>query len=398
MFSFKLLRHSLVLSSLLALALHVQAQNIGRTATPAEIKAWDIDVRPDFKGLPKGAGSVATGEKVWEAQCASCHGTFGESNSVFFQLIGYTTKKDVEKGNVASLQMGQDAPARTMSMKLPTISTLWDYINRAMPWTAPKSLTADEVYAVTAFLMNLSHVVPDDFVLSDKNIADVQKRLPNRNGMTLKHAMWPGKELNGVDGLTAKPDTQGSSCLKNCGAMPVVSSSIPAYAMNAHGNLADQNRTWTSVVGLDTSRPMSAIPEAAATTTSSTSATSSVVNPVIIAAQAKPALAPGAASSAANTNAPSKQSVASIKTSEVMPLLQKNTCTACHAVAGKAVGPSFRDISKKYAGRADAVSYLSGKIKSGGGGVWGAIVMPPMSISPADAEKVAKWLAQPSLD
>jgi cytochrome c len=145
MFNFKhLLTIGLLVTSFVA-----EAQNIGRTATPNEMKAWDIDVRPDFKGLPKGAGSVALGEKVWEAQCASCHGTFGESNSVFFQLIGYTSKKDVERGNVATLQLGNDAPARTMSMKLPTISTLWDYINRAMPWTAPKSLTADEVYGLS---------------------------------------------------------------------------------------------------------------------------------------------------------------------------------------------------------------------------------------------------------
>jgi S-disulfanyl-L-cysteine oxidoreductase SoxD len=191
-----------------AFAQSSKVEGIGRTATPNEIKAWDIDVRPDFKGLPKGAGTVSQGEKIWEAQCASCHGTFGESNSVFFQLIGHTNKKDVERGNVAALKLGSDTPARTMTMKLSTLSTLWDYINRAMPWTAPKSLTPDEVYAVTAFLMNLAEVVPDDFVLSDKNIAEVQKRLPNRNGMTTQHAMWPGTELGGVNGLKAKPDTQ----------------------------------------------------------------------------------------------------------------------------------------------------------------------------------------------
>ena len=64
---------------------------VGRTATPAEIAAWDIDVRPDFKGLPKGSGSVAKGQEVWEAKCASCHGIFGESNEVFTPLVGGTT-------------------------------------------------------------------------------------------------------------------------------------------------------------------------------------------------------------------------------------------------------------------------------------------------------------------
>jgi cytochrome c len=339
------------------------AQGIGRTATPNEVKAWDIDVRPDFKGLPKGAGTVSQGEKIWEAQCASCHGTFGESNSVFFQLIGYTNKKDVERGHVATLQLGHDAPARTMTMKLPTISTLWDYINRAMPWTAPKSLTPDEVYAVTAFLMNLAEVVPDYFVLSDKNIAEVQKRLPNRSGMTTKHAMWPGTELNGVDGLKAKPDTQGSSCVKNCAAEAKVVSSIPAYAMTAHGNLADQNRWWGSVVGLDTSKP--------------------ITDEAVI------AVAPQAKLDKASSR---------IKTSDIWPILQKNTCTACHAVSNKVLGPAFKDVAKKHAARADAAAYLTGKIKSGGSGVWGAIPMPPSPISAAEAAKIAQWLSQGSVD
>src|SRR5438552_2411857 len=77
--------------------------SVGRPATPAEIAAWDIDVRPDFKGLPPGSGSVAEGQKVWDAKCASCHGTFGESNEVFTPLVGGTTTQDVKTGRVAAL-------------------------------------------------------------------------------------------------------------------------------------------------------------------------------------------------------------------------------------------------------------------------------------------------------
>ena len=154
-------------------------QGVGRAATPAEIRAWDIDVRPDFKGLPKGSGSVKRGEEVWEAKCASCHGTFGESNSVFFPIAGGTTQEDTRTGRVASLT--KPGQARTTLMKLSQVSTLWDYINRAMPWNAPKSLTVEEVYATTAYILNLGDVVPEDFVLSDANIGEVQKRLPNRN-------------------------------------------------------------------------------------------------------------------------------------------------------------------------------------------------------------------------
>lgn len=337
-------------------------EGVGRAATPAEVKAWDIDVRPDFKGLPAGQGSVKRGEQVWEAQCASCHGTFGESNDVFTPLVGYTTKADVQTGRTAALQLGANTPTRTMMMKLTNVSTLWDYINRAMPWTAPKSLPADDVYAVTAFLLNLGNVVPEDFTLSDRNIREVQARLPNRNGVTTAHAMWPGRELGG----TAKPDVQGSTCMSNCRTAPSVASFIPDYARNAHGNLAEQSRGFGSTRGAVTTAA-AAGPSAAAT-----------------AAPAAPP--PGAATAAA--------AAGTVGSAAVMPVLQKNVCVACHAVDSKLVGPSFKDIAARYKSRADAQSYLAGRIKSGGQGVWGAIPMPAQAISDADAQKVAQWLAQ----
>ena len=148
-------------------------QGIGRPATPKEVQAWDIDVRPDFKGLPKGSGSVAQGQDLWEAKCAGCHGIFGESNEVFMPLVGGTTAEDVKTGRVARLN-DPAFPGRTTLMKVSTVSTLWDYIRRAMPWTAPKSLSVDEVYAVTAFLLNLGGIVPDDFVLSERTMAQAQ--------------------------------------------------------------------------------------------------------------------------------------------------------------------------------------------------------------------------------
>ena len=86
---------TLVLCASVAQAQDKPWQNMGREATPAEIKAWDIDVRPDFKGLPKGAGSVTKGMEVWEGKCASCHGIFGESNEVFSPLVGGTTANDL---------------------------------------------------------------------------------------------------------------------------------------------------------------------------------------------------------------------------------------------------------------------------------------------------------------
>src|SRR5688572_12376343 len=173
MSSFPRLAFAIVLALASGVAVAERFPGIGRAATAQEVAAWDIDVRPDFKGLPAGSGSVAQGQKIWEAQCASCHGVFGESNEVFAPLIGGTTAEDVKTGRVRHLAE-PGYPQRTMMMKLAQVSTLWDYIRRAMPWNAPKSLSTDEVYAVTAYVLNLGGVVADDFTLTDRNIAAVQ--------------------------------------------------------------------------------------------------------------------------------------------------------------------------------------------------------------------------------
>lgn len=356
-------------------------QNIGRSATPAEIKAWDIDVRPDLKGLPPGKGTAAKGEAVWESKCASCHGTFGENNEVFTPLAGYTTKKDIEIGRVQSLTLGGDAPTRTTLMKASQISSLWDYINRAMPWTAPKSLSPDEVYSVLAYLLNLGDIVTADYELNERTMADVQKRMPNRNGVTTRHAMWPGKEFGG----TVKPDAQGSSCTKNCATDPKVASFIPDYARNAHGNLAEQSREYGPMRGANTLAPARTAPvntagselkQAPAHTNTAQNATKTVANPAPISSAAAPAVG------------------AALKLADVNPLLQKYACAACHSVDNKIVGPSFKDIVAKQGKRSDAQVYLAGKIKSGGQGVYGQIPMPAQSLSGAEAEKIAQWLVQ----
>ena len=207
-------------------------QGIGRPATADEITAWDIDVRPDFKGLPKGSGSVADGQKIWDTRCAFCHGTFGESNEVFTPIVGGTTAADIASGHVKSLTGSETA--RTTFMKLSSVATLWDYVRRAMPWNAPKSLTNDEVYAVVAYLLNLGDIVPESFVLSDRNIAEVQARLPNRNGMTRAH---------GLGDVRGKPDTANTACMKDCVDDVRLGSEIPDWARGSHGDLREQNRS-----------------------------------------------------------------------------------------------------------------------------------------------------------
>ena len=323
-------------------------QGIGRAATPDEVKAWDIDVRPDFKGLPKGSGSVAKGQDVWEAKCASCHGVFGESNEVFTPISTGITKEDIKNGRAAGLIKGE--AQRSTLMKVATVSTLWDYINRAMPWNAPKTLTTEEVYAVTAYILNLGDVLPADFVLSDRNMKDAQARMPNRNGMTSKHAMWSVK---------AKPDVNGSACMNNCAVDAKVASFLPDYAKNAHGNLAEQNRLIGGVRGVNTRLA------------------------------ASPAAGAGAASIAAK---PASEFAG------MRELANKSTCLACHGIDRKLVGPGFNEIAGKYKDDAKATVYLAGKIKQGGQGVWGAVPMPPGTVSESEAQKLAQWILKGALE
>lgn len=356
---FKLSRPVAVAAAALALlgAGVAQAQSkpwndLGRAATPAEVKAWDIDVRGDFKGLPKGAGSVSMGEEVWIAKCASCHGDFGESNEVFTPIIGGTTKKDIETGRVASLVEGAPAtaPQKTTIMKVATLSTIWDYINRAMPWNNPKTLTADEVFGVTAYLLSLAEIVPADFVLTDKNIADVQKRMPNRNGMVFYEPLW---KVNG------KGDVKNVACMKDCEFDPRVKSFLPDFARDAHGNIQEQNRGIGPVRGVDTTKPPAKSLKGAAAA----------------------AAAPVAAASAG-------------KGPNVNTLLAANSCTACHGMKNKIVGPGFNEIAAKHKGKANLEAYLVGKIKNGGSGVYGAIPMPAQpQVKDADAQAMAQWIA-----
>jgi S-disulfanyl-L-cysteine oxidoreductase SoxD len=315
---------------------------IGRQATPAEIKAWDIDVRPDFKGLPKGSGSVDRGQELFEEKCASCHGSFGESNEVFTPLAGGTTKDDIKSGRVKGLSSGE-LPQRTTFTKVATVSTVFDYIQRAMPWTSPKSLKPDDVFAILAYLLNLQEIVPGDFVLSDQNIADVQKLLPNRNGMSTDHGMWPGASgSKGGIGNGGKPDTNNKACMKNCKSEVLVGSTLPEYARTAHGELRDQNRAFGAVRGTKT-------------------------------------LGAEAAKKAAEAS--------------TLDLATKSGCMACHSLKAKVVGPGFNEVQARYKDQTDGEDRLLAKVKAGGQGSWGSVPMPANShLKEEDLKTLVKWI------
>ena len=299
----------------------------GRAPTPAEIAAWDIDVRPDGHGVKPGRGTVQQGQAIYDAQCASCHGTFGESNS-YMVIAGGVEPGDLRTGRAARLR---DATAvRTVGNKLNHASTLWDYINRAMPWTQPQSLTADEVYAVTAYVLNLNAIVPDDFELDERNLLTLE--MPNRNGMSRAH---------GLGSPRGKPDVQGSACMTACATDVTIASALPEYARGAHGNLAEQVRTIGPYRGLATGSAPAAI------------------------AAARPS---------------------------ARDLAAQRGCVACHATDRRIVGPGFAEIASKYAQRSEAEAYLAGRIRSGGEGVWGAVPMPPQSLGVDEAHVLARWI------
>lgn len=139
--------------------------DLGRPATEDEITAWDIDVRPDGLGLPEGSGDVWTGEEIFTERCAVCHGDFGEAVGRWPQLAG------------GQETLTRDRPVKTIGSFWPYLSTVWDYVHRAMPFGDAQSLTADETYAITAYLLYLNDLVEDDFTLSKENFTEV--RLPN---------------------------------------------------------------------------------------------------------------------------------------------------------------------------------------------------------------------------
>lgn len=139
--------------------------HLGRPATEEEVAAWDIDIRPDGKGLPPGKGSVLTGVDIYDAQCASCHGVFGEGEGRWPILAGgFDTLTDAR-------------PEKTIGSYWPYLSTVYDYVRRAMPFGNSRSLSDDDVYALTAYLLYLNDLVDESFELTDQNFAQV--RLPN---------------------------------------------------------------------------------------------------------------------------------------------------------------------------------------------------------------------------
>ena len=160
----------------------------GTKATPEQIAGWDIDARGgDGAGLPAGNGTVHRGADVYAEQCAACHGTFGEGEGRFPKLVG------------GAGTLRHDRPELTVGSYWPFAPTLWDYINRAMPMQTPHTLSADDVYALTAYILNLNDIVPGEFVADRESLPKV--KMPNRDNF-----IW----------TDPRPDTMAKPCMNAC--------------------------------------------------------------------------------------------------------------------------------------------------------------------------------------
>lgn len=142
--------------------------NIGREATPEEIRARDISVSPGGSGLPLGRGTPKEGRLVYQTKCSSCHGDRGQGTQDYPALVG-------GRGTLTT-----DKPLLTVGSYWPYSTTVWDYIHRTMPYQEPGTLTTDETYSVTAYILYLNGIIRQDDEMNEKTLPKV--RMPNRDG------------------------------------------------------------------------------------------------------------------------------------------------------------------------------------------------------------------------
>ena len=154
-------------AALLAAGTSQAGPNFGRPATANEVAAWDISIPPDGSGLPPGSGTAKQGAAVYAAKCVTCHGANGVGKPA-----------DALVGGIGTLASA--VPLKTVGSYWPYATTLFDYVRRAMPYDRPMSLSSDELYAVSAYILSLNGIVPEDATMNAETLPKVE--MPNRHG------------------------------------------------------------------------------------------------------------------------------------------------------------------------------------------------------------------------
>lgn len=303
--------------SVLAAPAFAEKFGLGRPALPEEIAAWDVAVLPDGTGLPEGSGDVATGDEVFAEKCATCHGDFAEGIDNWPVLAGGAgTLKDRR-------------PVKTIGSYWPHLSTVWDYIHRSMPFGAAQTVTPDEAYAITAFLLYSNGIVGDDFVLSKENFTSVT--MPNADGF------YPDDRAE-----SEYATFSGEACMTDCAAEVQVTKR--AVTLNV---------TPTDPDG----RPAGTLPNPDPTVEAS------AAEPTAPEATAEAATAPETAAAAGPDPALVEAGAKVFK-----------KCAACHKVgegAKNATGPMLNGILGRAAGTVEGFKYSKAMADAGAGGlVW----------------------------
>lgn len=345
---------------------------LGRPALPEEVSAWDVAILPDGTGLRPGSGDVATGDEVFAEKCATCHGEFAEGLDAWPVLAG-------GEGTLTDRR-----PVKTIGSYWPYLSTVWDYVHRSMPFGSAQTVTVDETYAITAFLLYSNGLVDEDFTLSNENFKEVV--LPNADGFYVDDR--PETEY---------PKFRVEPCMKDCG--PAVKVTKRAVELKVTPTDADGRPAGTipaydeASAGEPAAAPSTDTAEAAPVEGQEKAATA----PSTEAAQAAPT---AAAEAPPATDAATAPAPASTETAGVDPALidqGKNVfkkCSACHKVgegAKNGTGPQLNGIVGSAAGHAEGFKYSKALAEKAAAGLtWNDAELQAFLENPKDFMKGTK--------
>ncbi len=341
---------AVTVAGLLASPATAEKLGLGRVALPEEVAAWNKDVSPNGEGLPEGAGSVADGEEVFSANCAVCHGEFAEGVDNWPKLAGGADTLD------------HNDPLKTVGSYWPNLSTAWDYIHRSMPYGGAQTLSADDTYAIVAYILYSNDLVDDDFVLSKENFLEV--KLPNAEGFILDD-----REASEKHFWKAEP------CMANCKDAVEITMRATVLDVTPNDTTDDAAKMEPAAAPAAVVEPVKAA-EAPAPSTAPAPVVVAAVDPAPAAAPATAAPAAGDADLIAAGEKVFKQ------------------CAACHQVgegAKNKTGPVLNGIIGQKVASVEGFKYSKGFVALGEEGkVWDAALLAELLTKPKDFVKGTK--------